>query len=130
MYEIVPKQSAVASNDNSLRYQERVSKSIEDEWAYVQFRYKKPEGEKSILMKHIVGYNKDIDVSTASENFLFAAAVAEWGLLLRNSEYKKNASYESVFLNAAEGKGKDENGYREEFITLVKLSEAYAKDVK
>ena len=53
-----------------------------------------------------------------SEDFRFATAVAEFGLLLRDSEYKANASYDQVVELAKNAFGKDEEGYRKEFCPL------------
>ena len=58
-----------------------------------------------------------------SDNFRFSAAVAGFGMLLRNSEHKGNVSYNSVIKLAQDSKGKDKEGYRSEFIQLIKLSE-------
>jgi Ca-activated chloride channel family protein len=61
-------------------------------------------------------------LSEASDNFKFSAAVAEFGMLLRDSEHKGKSSYESVLKLAQEGRGKDAHGYRGEFIRLVEMS--------
>ena len=61
-----------------------------------------------------------------SENYRFAAAVASFGMLLRNSEYKQHASYNSVLQLANTAVGKDVEGYRKEFIQLVKTAASIA----
>jgi Ca-activated chloride channel family protein len=58
-------------------------------------------------------------LANASEDFKFASAVAEFGLLLRDSKYKANASYDSVLIRAQAARGQDSEGYRSEFIQLV-----------
>ena len=68
--------------------------------------------------------NKSQSIESTSENFRFAAAVAEFGLLLRNSEFKGNASYGNVIDLAKGAFGKDEEGYRSEFVRLVKTAQA------
>jgi Ca-activated chloride channel family protein len=60
-------------------------------------------------------------------NLGFASAVAEFGMLLRNSQYKGTASYDDVIVRAKEYKGKDDNGYRAEFIQLVEKSQLMKK---
>ncbi|MFC2468152.1 MAG: YfbK domain-containing protein, partial [Capnocytophaga endodontalis] len=50
-------------------------------------------------------------------------AVAEWGMLLRNSKYKAQSSYNQVLELAKNALGEDKEGYRKEFIDLVELSE-------
>jgi Ca-activated chloride channel family protein len=57
-----------------------------------------------------------------SDNYRFAAAVASFGMLLRNSEFKQHASYTSVLQLANTAVGKDAEGYRKEFIKLVKTA--------
>ena len=54
------------------------------------------------------------------DNFRFAASVAEFGMLLRNSEYKGNADFSSVKQTAQSAIENDEEGYKKEFISLVK----------
>jgi Ca-activated chloride channel family protein len=66
-------------------------------------------------------------ISTASENLRFAAAVAEFGMLLRGSEFKSSASYADVITLASAAKGKDEQGYRAEFVRLVENAQFLAK---
>lgn len=60
--------------------------------------------------------NKNNQVSS---DFRFAAAVAMFGQLLRNSDFKADATYDKVIKLAKTGLDKDDNGYRREFIRLV-----------
>lgn len=55
-------------------------------------------------------------------NLKFASAVAQFGMLLRNSEYKGSSNWESVRALARQGMGEDEGGYRSEFVRLVELA--------
>ena len=71
--------------------------------------------------------DESIPLEKASENFKFSAAVAEFGLLLRDSQFKGEATYEQVLQLAGESKGKDEEGYRAEFIRLVETVELLEK---
>lgn len=86
----------------------------------VKLRYKKPDGRKSQLLE-IPLADKDIALAKASENFKFSAAVAEFGMLLRESEFKGQSSYENIMELAKQGKGPDSFGYRTEFIKLVEM---------
>jgi Ca-activated chloride channel family protein len=91
------------------------------ELATIKFRYKKPDGERSILLSEAIPFRTQ-SYGQASNNFRFSAAVAGFGMLLRNSEYQGNLTYDQV-LNLARGsRGTDEDGYRAEFIRLVELS--------
>ncbi len=86
----------------------------------VKLRYKKPDGKKSQLLE-IPLADKNITLAKASENFKFSAAIAEFGMLLRDSEFKGQSSYEDVLKLAQQGKGQDRHGYRTEFIKLVEM---------
>jgi Ca-activated chloride channel family protein len=88
---------------------------------HARLRYKKPEETTSRLIEHVVvDERKSIDAT--DREFRFAAAVAEWGLLLRGSAYKGSGSYEQIMTLAAAGLGSDRNGARAEFIELVRKS--------
>ncbi|MBL4650980.1 MAG: von Willebrand factor type A domain-containing protein, partial [Aureispira sp.] len=85
----------------------------------IKLRYKQPKGTQSILMALSVA--KDIKpISKASENFRFASAVAGFGMLLRESEFSKDLTYDTVLELAQGAKGADKEGYRKEFIGMVK----------
>lgn len=84
----------------------------------LKIRYKKPNQETSRLITNTVS-NKDLAIKTNSNNFYLAVAVAEFGMLLRDSEFKGNSSYDHVLLWAKKSKGEDNFGYRSEFINLV-----------
>ncbi len=123
LYEIVPATSA--DNDRKplvdpLKYQtsKTVSGQVGEELLTVKLRYKAPEGGKSKLLEIPVATNLQ---ENTSDNFRFSAAVAEFGMLLRRSEFAGNASTESVLKLARDAKGEDEEGYRSEFIQLVKM---------
>ncbi|KAA6431542.1 DUF3520 domain-containing protein [Dyadobacter flavalbus] len=126
MYEIIPAgfQSSYISPAGALKYQKNTRSVHEksDEMLTLKIRYKNPDDEKSRLFDLPVK-NRNAPFAVASENLRFAASVAEFGLLLRNSEYKGYASYRTVIQNAKNALGKDEEGYRSEFIKLVKTAE-------
>jgi Ca-activated chloride channel family protein len=96
---------------------------FDGEWMTIKFRYKKPKGMKSILMVHTLN-GKAKPIESASENLKFSSAVALFGMLLRDSKWKGNASLEEVEKPAKEVKGGDEVGYRAEFLQLVSLAGA------
>jgi Ca-activated chloride channel family protein len=62
----------------------------------------------------------DMALYDSSENFRFSAAVAVFGMILRGSRYKGDFTYEDVITLAKGSRGDDRNGYRGEFIKLVK----------
>lgn len=121
-YEIIPADSEelVASVD-PLEYQAPFLKVKSENMLTVKLRYKKPDGDTSKLIK-IAVKAKQIRKGTPSENFMFASAVASFGMLLRDSEYKGSLTYDGVERMARHSKGKDANGYRSEFIKLVETA--------
>lgn len=127
LYEVVMKGSVedIVSVD-PLRYQEKeISNPNTSDVLTVKFRYKAPQGKTSqLIVRHLQDKSKPL--SKSSDNFKFSAAVAEFGLLLRSSKHKANASFKHVIELAKNSKGKDENGYRAEFIRLVEMSEMQA----
>ena len=84
----------------------------------LKLRYKIPTETTSKKLERIVK-SEDIRSSSPSENFTFASAVAEFGLLLRDSKYKGSASYQAALDRARSAKGNDKNGYRAELIQLI-----------
>ncbi|MBL6949331.1 MAG: VWA domain-containing protein [Bacteroidales bacterium] len=92
----------------------------------VKLRYKEPADSVSKLIIHRVK-ERDITRLMASNNLIFASAVAEFGMLLRDSELKGNASYDHTLAMAKEGTGKDPFGYRRDFIRLVEVAQLLSK---
>lgn len=85
------------------------------EWLTVSIRYKRPAGNKSELLEYPIGY--DSYMEKPSNDFLFAAAVAEFGLLASHSEYPEDASVENVERTVRKLDLKD--SYKMEFLELV-----------
>jgi len=123
LYELVPSGSdEVLPSVDPLKYQNSGpnSKAIENssEYLTIKLRYKKPDGKTSMLFeKPVTGYINDLD--GASDNLKFAAAVSEFGMILRNSEFKGNATLDGAARLARSGRGDDEDGYRSEMIRLI-----------
>lgn len=117
LYEVVLKGQGTGVNIDDLKYQNNeVKGGMADEMLTVKFRYKAPDGDKSKLIERVLP-NK-IDANN-SDNFNFSAAVAGFGMLLRDSEYKGTLNFEQVIKMAEKAKGDDKNGYRAQFIQLV-----------
>ena len=120
LYEIVPAGSGESAPVvDKLKYQDKklLSGKKSDELLTVKLRYKLPDGNKSSLFELPV---KRELVNKTSDNFRFSAAVASFGMLLRGSEFMGNTNIESILNLAKNAKGPDEEGYRSEFIQLVK----------
>jgi len=132
IYEVIPVgvKSSFLKDVDALKYQKDVaplSKSKQtDEILTVKFRYKAPDGDVSKLIEHPVA-DKQVAIAKTSDNFRFAAAVAQFGMLLRDSEFKSAASYSSVVEMARKARGNDDEGYRSEFIRLVESAQLLAK---
>lgn len=88
----------------------------------VKTRYKLPSEDQSRLLVQPVEENFK-PIGATSDNFRFSASVAEFGMLLRNSEFRGECSYKDVIDLARQARGKDVEGYRAEFIKLAELAE-------
>ncbi|NOS91397.1 MAG: DUF3520 domain-containing protein [Cyclobacteriaceae bacterium] len=134
LYEVIPV-GVESSFDlvDALKYQPvkkqepvLVSKSdLSNEILTVKFRYKKPDGDVSKLIVHPL-IDEHVVIEKTSENFRWSAAVAGFGLILRESEYVKKYSTAEAIKLAQGSKGKDVEGYRIEFINLMKSTPAVA----
>ena len=122
LYEIVPpdKTDEVLMTEPS-RYQTTAptSEADTDELLTVRLRYKQPDGDTSTELKFPLK-DEDNVIEETSSDFRFAAAVAQFGLLLRGSKYKGTADLEQVLDMATEAKGADRSGFRTEFIEIVR----------
>ncbi len=127
LYELVPAESKEKVRDDvdASRYQKLYwvgGAPGADELMCVKLRYKEPNGSQSKKLSYTVGSQLNPRGGT-SENFRWSAAVAEFALLLHDSKYKGSANYAQV-VNLADGaKGRDNGGYRSEFVGLVKRAQ-------
>ncbi|MHC5852692.1 vWA domain-containing protein [Nostoc sp.] len=128
LYEIIPtgtKSDVKLPEVDPLRYQrsgETALNTAGNELMQVKLRYKLPQDSTSQLITQTI---QDDDLRAdriPSTNLRFAAAVATFGMVLRDSEYKGNANYDLVMKLATQAKGEDQEGYRGEFIRLVEQS--------
>lgn len=122
LYEVVPAGSKEKlAGIDELKYQRSASTAAgsSNELMTVKLRYKPTHGDKSKLLTRVVN-NNPTAFGQASNNLRFSAAVAEFGMLLRDSKLKGNSSYAKVIKLAKAASGQDKGGYRAEFIELVK----------
>ncbi|HST63229.1 MAG TPA: von Willebrand factor type A domain-containing protein [Longimicrobium sp.] len=123
LYEIVPvgaESSVTVGEVADLRYQRPSSEvltAFSGEMMNVNIRYKRPDGDVSVLLSHAV-QAPGTDART-SDDFRFAAAVAEFGMLLRRSEHRGGSSLDDVLSLARRSLGEDPHGHRRAFISLV-----------
>ena len=125
LYEVIPvgvKNDYIGKVDD-LKYQKREKKNVKvtgsNELLTVKLRYKLPDKDVSKKMELPFVDPKGNDVSS---DFKFASAVAMFGQLLRNSDFKGDATYDKVIDCAEQGLGNDEKGYRREFVRLVEVA--------
>ena len=120
LYELVPSDGKVAQ---SLRYQsqELNEKGKGNELGFLKIRYKDPKVKdtKSVEITEPLVFNKKA-LKETSTDYRFAASVAEFGILLRDNSNKANATYDQVIELAEGAIGNDPEGYRKEFVRLVK----------
>lgn len=127
LYELVPAGKTidpVAPSIDPLRYQQRaVPTEVADskELMMVKLRYKEPTGTTSVLLEHSVS-EVGGTFEQGSETLRFAAAVAGFGMQLRNSPYKGKWQWSDVLLTAQGALGNDKYGLRSEFLELVQTA--------
>lgn len=133
LYEIIPVgvKSSFSRSVDELKYQSEKKPAVSGnskELLTVKLRYKKPDGNVSKLITQPVTDNM-LSFQQTSENFRFSAAVAEFGMLLRQSAFKQDASFDHVISSAQNAIGKDNEGYRAEFVKLAKSAKLLAKEL-
>ncbi len=123
LYEIIPVGvENEFSKIDELKYQKTKidpSASKSDELMTVKFRYKKRNEEVSRLIVHTL-IDNNVELNKTSDNFRWSAAVAASGMILRESEYVKGFTMENVLQLAEGARGIDKEGYRIEFINMMK----------
>jgi len=122
LYEIVPPGlPGAAPGVDPLKYQqpaEPTRAASGSEVATVKIRYKGPEEEQSRLMEFAVR-DSGGKFGASSEDFKFAASVAAFGMILRESPHRGSATLEDALRWAEQGRGEDRHGYRDEYIRLL-----------
>jgi Ca-activated chloride channel family protein len=129
LYEIIP--VAVESEFfkvDELKYQSTKivpQKANNNELLTIKFRYKKPDSEISKLLSQIV-FDKKITLRQTSDNFRWSASVVGFGMLLRDSEFLNSFTTDKILELAESAKGMDKEGYRSEFIAILKAKKIMA----
>lgn len=128
LYEVILKgtKSEFVKKRDDLKYISNGITKVSDELLTVKMRYKEPaENNSKELSVSLIDKINNLD--NASADFKFAAAVAEFGLLIRDSEFKQKASFDNLISLARAGKGKDDYGYRAEFIQIAENAKLLSK---
>ncbi|MEO1049947.1 MAG: VWA domain-containing protein [Bacteroidota bacterium] len=125
LYEIIPtgSKSNIKSVDG-LKYQSSTltQNARSNELMTAKLRYKAPDANESILIERLVE-NRVKPFESTSTDQQFAVAVTGFGMLLRDSEYKGNLTYNEIVATAKKNMGSDKFGYRQEFINMVETAE-------
>jgi Ca-activated chloride channel family protein len=131
IYEITPTGAPRAVDD--LRYgkpgeiedkKAEDKKTVGNEYAFLKIRYKLPKENASKLIARPITASDDVALDKASDDTRFATAVAGYAELLKGSKYTGSLTYDQVIELANSARGKDEFGYRAEFVTLVRLAKS------
>ncbi|MCE7990380.1 MAG: DUF3520 domain-containing protein [Roseivirga sp.] len=131
LYEIIP--VGVESDFkplDDLKYQKTEPRKVSGnttDLMTVKLRYKKPDGDKSILLEQVVK-KQSVSLTKSSRNLKWSAAVAGFGMLLRGSDFKGDLEYKDVIALARSAKGADDQGYRSELIKLMETAELLGED--
>ncbi len=119
LYEIVPAGvDADVPSVDPLKYQAKPKPTSSGELLTVKFRYKKPDADVSRLITRTLD-DKTLAWDKMPGDFKFAASVAGFGMLLHGSKHAGDLDYAEVERLAKPGLGRDKDGYRAEFLTLV-----------
>ena len=116
LYELVPVDSPMEIGSDLKYSSDGGSKKMSDELLTVNIRYKEPEGSESKLLSYPV--ERSLYSKTRSENMTFAAAVAEFGMLLRNSRYIGDITYSNIATQLSEFDYHSDE-FKDEFVYLV-----------
>jgi Ca-activated chloride channel homolog len=132
LYELIPAgaKTEIAEVDD-LKYQEtrvRDAARIGAEALTVKLRFKDPDGAESRLLTETVDW-APLQLAATSDNFRFSAAVASFGMLLRESTFRGDSTYEQTAALADGARGEDSDGRRSEFVHLVKTARGLAGTV-
>jgi Ca-activated chloride channel family protein len=130
LYEIIPagvKSDIPLPKVDPLKYQQnQANDNGRNELMQVKLRYKEPNQTTSQLLA-VPLVDRGQKLENASTNLKFSAAVAAFGMVLRDSQYKGTANFDDVLKLSSQSQGTDLDGYRAEFIRLVQKSKTLKK---
>lgn len=127
LYEIIP--TGIDARElhtvDDLKYQKPVKAKPgtfnANEVMTVKFRYKKPDGDKSLLLEKII-YGQAVNFNNADNNMVLAAAVAQLGMNLKNSEFKGDGNYRWILKTLKQRNGLLNDAYKKELFGLVEAA--------
>lgn len=125
IYEVIltdSESTQVIAKTNALKYQTKTISGNNSDLMTVKFRYKPIKSEQSILLEQVLNKSALKSLENSSDNYRFSAAVAGFGLLLRDSEFKGTATYDAISSLAKGALGTDKENYRTEFLQLIETA--------
>lgn len=126
LYEIIPADSdEKIPGIDDLKYQNTNPNDFAqntNEIMTVKLRYKQPNENTSKLLETTISDDNFVSLDNAGDNFMFAAAISQFGMLLRNSEFKGTSTFENTIEFAKKSAGTDKNGYRKDFIRMAEAA--------
>lgn len=131
LYEIIPasiNKSPYLKDVDELKYQQKtvVKNAESNDLLSLKLRYKDPDGSTSKLIAKTLS-DRTVTLEKTSDNFRYSAAVAAFGMLLRDSEYINNFTYAATHQLAQGAIGEDKEGYRREFVKMVESCQLIAR---
>ncbi len=129
LYELIPAGSTDVPSVDPLKYRKiagATQAKYQDEIMTIKLRYKPLKSDTSLLMSKPVK-DETTSLSQTSNDFRFTAAVAAFGMILEHSQFQGDFNFEKILTLAKKARGKDEEGYRAEFIRLVETSQLLEK---
>ena len=125
IYEVIltdSESTQVIAKTNDLKYQTKTVSGNNSDLMTVKFRYKPIQSEQSILLEQVLHKSDLKSLESSSDNYRFSAAVAGFGLLLRDSQFKGTATYDAISSLAKGALGTDKENYRTEFLQLIETA--------
>lgn len=127
LYELIGTDSRQPVSATDLKYQsgnnDTSNRELSNELLTINIRYKEPDGNKSRLIS--VPVTDKVYTKVMPKNLTFASSVAAFGMILRDSEFKGNASLDMV-LELLKEYNYSNDEYKDEFISLVKMMKRYS----
>lgn len=127
IYEVIlsdSKSKQAIAKAADLKYQTQTVAGNNSDLMTVKFRYKPIQSDQSILLEQVLPKSALINLENSSNNYRFSAAVAGFGMLLRDSEFKGTATYDNISSLAKGALGEDKENYRTEFLQLIQTASA------
>ncbi len=123
IYEVIPAgvKSEFMPDVEKLKYTKAAASDGNGDVLTLKLRYKEPDSDTSRLMEKALKQNLYISFEKSSDDMRFAASVAQFGQIAKDSQYKGSMTIDEVIQTAKKAKGSDEEGYRADFIKMLEM---------